>query len=116
MLDHTNVAQRLQVRDFMDDLRGAGVSTGGPPPYGPKDKAKPVRSTAGSRSHRVRQALIGSVFRYPAVRLSRKCIAERHVGLDVQDGRAVDEVKPRMCRTGPSTLRSSTAERPMGLE
>jgi len=40
VLDHTNVAQRLQVRDFMDDLRGAGVSTGGPPPYGPKDKAR----------------------------------------------------------------------------
>ena len=40
VLDHTNVAQRLQVRDFMDDLRGAGVTTGGPPPYGSKDKAK----------------------------------------------------------------------------
>ena len=39
-LDASNVAQRLQVRDFMDDLRGAGVSTGGPPPYGAKDKAR----------------------------------------------------------------------------
>ena len=37
-LTATNVAQRLQVRDFMDDLRGSGVNTGGPPPFGPKDK------------------------------------------------------------------------------
>jgi len=39
-LTASNVAQRLQVRDFMDDLRGTGVSTGGPPPFGPKDKQR----------------------------------------------------------------------------
>jgi uncharacterized protein YaiI (UPF0178 family) len=39
-LTDTNVQQRLQVRDFFDDLRGAGVQTGGPPPYGPKDKQR----------------------------------------------------------------------------
>lgn len=39
-LDGTNVHQRLQVRDFMDDLRGTGVQTGGPPPYGPKDRQR----------------------------------------------------------------------------
>jgi hypothetical protein len=33
-----NVGERLAVRDFMDDLRGSGVATGGPRPYGPKDR------------------------------------------------------------------------------
>ena len=33
-----NVGERLSVRDFMDGLRGAGVVTGGPRPFGPKDK------------------------------------------------------------------------------
>lgn len=33
-----NVSQRLQVRDYMDELRGSGINTGGPPPFGPKDK------------------------------------------------------------------------------
>jgi len=39
-LTETNVRQRLAMRDFMDDLRGGGVMTGGPPPYGPKDKQR----------------------------------------------------------------------------
>lgn len=33
-----NVGERLAVRDFMDDLRGSGMLTGGPRPYGPKDR------------------------------------------------------------------------------
>ncbi|MDQ6885990.1 MAG: YaiI/YqxD family protein [Gemmatimonadota bacterium] len=33
-----NIGERLSVRDFMDGLRSAGVETGGPKPYGPKDK------------------------------------------------------------------------------
>ena len=33
-----NVGERLAVRDFMDGLRGAGVETSGPRPYGPKDR------------------------------------------------------------------------------
>lgn len=33
-----NVGERLSVRDFMDAARGAGVVTGGPRPYGPKDR------------------------------------------------------------------------------
>lgn len=37
LLDAGNVRQRLAVRDLMDDLRGAGVNTGGPPPFSPKD-------------------------------------------------------------------------------
>lgn len=36
----SNVAQRLAMRDFMDELRGEGVMTGGPPPYSPKDKQR----------------------------------------------------------------------------
>lgn len=36
--DADNVRERLSVRDFMDSLRGAGVQTGGPPPYGERDK------------------------------------------------------------------------------
>ncbi len=33
-----NVASRLSVRDFMDDLRGAGMIVGGSKPYSPQDK------------------------------------------------------------------------------
>ncbi len=39
-LTETNVRQRLAMRNFMDELRGGGVMTGGPPPYGPKDKQR----------------------------------------------------------------------------
>ena len=33
-----NIGERLAVRDFMDGLRAVGVATGGPRPYGAKDK------------------------------------------------------------------------------
>lgn len=33
-----NIRQRLTMRDFMDELRGSGVVTGGPPPLGPRDR------------------------------------------------------------------------------
>ncbi len=33
-----NIGERLSVRNFMDDLRSAGVETGGPAGFGPKDK------------------------------------------------------------------------------
>lgn len=36
--DAENVGERLAVRDFMDGLRGAGIETGGPRPYGPRDR------------------------------------------------------------------------------
>ena len=39
-LTEENVRQRLAMRDFMDQLRGGGVMTGGPPPFGPKDKQR----------------------------------------------------------------------------
>ena len=40
LLDQENVRQRLAVRDRMDALRGAGIATGGPAAYGPKDKQR----------------------------------------------------------------------------
>ncbi len=33
-----NVRSRLSLRNFMEGLRGAGMITGGPPQYGPKEK------------------------------------------------------------------------------
>ncbi len=33
-----NVRERLSVRDFMQNLRDSGMDTGGPAPFGPKDK------------------------------------------------------------------------------
>ncbi len=33
-----NVGERLSVRNFMDELRGSGVDTGGPAPYGDPEK------------------------------------------------------------------------------
>lgn len=36
--DEENIAERLSVRDFMADLRDAGVMTGGPKAYSDKDK------------------------------------------------------------------------------
>lgn len=33
------IRERLSLRNFMDDLRSAGVTTGGPPALGPRDKA-----------------------------------------------------------------------------
>ena len=36
--DASNIASRLSMRDFMDDMRGAGMVTGGSRPYGDRDK------------------------------------------------------------------------------
>lgn len=33
-----NIRERLNLRDFMDTLRGSGVDTGGPPPLGQADR------------------------------------------------------------------------------
>lgn len=38
LLDAKNVRQQLAMRDFMDSMRGSGVMTGGPPPFGAKEK------------------------------------------------------------------------------
>src|SRR5687768_2538156 len=39
-VEHTEetVGERLSVRDFADALRGAGIETGGPRPFGARDK------------------------------------------------------------------------------
>ena len=39
-VEHTEetVGERLSVRDFADALRGAGIDTGGPRPFGARDK------------------------------------------------------------------------------
>ncbi|NLG59327.1 MAG: YaiI/YqxD family protein, partial [Gammaproteobacteria bacterium] len=33
-----NIAERLSVRDFMEELRGAGVQTGGPAAFHARDR------------------------------------------------------------------------------
>ncbi len=33
-----NIRERLNMRDFMDELRGSGVMTGGPATFGPRDR------------------------------------------------------------------------------
>ena len=33
-----NIRERLSMRNFMDELRGSGVATGGPAPLGPRDR------------------------------------------------------------------------------
>jgi len=35
-----NVGERLSMRDFLQGLRDSGVETGGPKPFGPKDKER----------------------------------------------------------------------------
>ncbi len=40
LYNEDNIAERLSVRNFMDDLRSGGVLTKGPKPYGDKDKNK----------------------------------------------------------------------------
>jgi uncharacterized protein len=37
-LNESNVGERLSMRNFMDDLRSSGVETGGPAPYGAREK------------------------------------------------------------------------------
>ncbi len=38
--DRNNIGQILGMRDFMDELRGAGVETGGPKSFGVKERQK----------------------------------------------------------------------------
>lgn len=35
-----NISERLSMRDFMQELRDSGMDTGGPAPFGTKDKGK----------------------------------------------------------------------------
>lgn len=40
VFDEGNIGERLATRDLMENLRGAGMVTGGPRPYGPLEKKK----------------------------------------------------------------------------
>ena len=35
-----NIRQRLNMRDFMDTMRGSGLDTGGPPPISQADRQR----------------------------------------------------------------------------
>lgn len=37
-LDGNNIGERLSVRNLKDEMRGAGMQTGGPPPFGDREK------------------------------------------------------------------------------
>lgn len=38
ILDEANIGERITMRNLMDELRGSDMVTGGPAPFGPKDK------------------------------------------------------------------------------
>ena len=38
ILDDANIGERITMRNLMDELRGSDLVTGGPAPFGPKDK------------------------------------------------------------------------------
>ncbi len=38
LLDNDNIGSRLATRNFLEEFRAAGMQTGGPAPYSPKDK------------------------------------------------------------------------------
>jgi uncharacterized protein YaiI (UPF0178 family) len=38
--DKNNIGQLLDMRNFMDELRGSGIETGGPPSFGQKERFK----------------------------------------------------------------------------
>ena len=38
--DKNNIGQLLDMRNFMEELRGSGIETGGPPSFGQKDRFK----------------------------------------------------------------------------
>ena len=40
VLDEGNVRQRLNLRDFMEEMRASGLASGGPPPFGDGDKQR----------------------------------------------------------------------------
>ena len=40
VLDEENVEEQLSLRDFSEALRSGGTETGGPPPYGAKEKQR----------------------------------------------------------------------------
>ncbi|OEU48055.1 MAG: hypothetical protein BA871_08625 [Desulfuromonadales bacterium C00003096] len=39
LYDKDNIRERLAMRDLMDELRGSGIDTGGPPPFNQQDRS-----------------------------------------------------------------------------
>lgn len=59
LLDERNVGERLAMRDFMDQLRGSGVSTGGPAPFSAADRhafARALDTVLAAHARRARAA------------------------------------------------------------
>jgi hypothetical protein len=50
-----NIRERLNMRDFMDQMRGAGLSSGGPPPLNDRDKQAFANSLDRLLTQRLRQ-------------------------------------------------------------
>ncbi len=48
-----NIRERLTMRDFMDTLRGSGIATGGPDPFGPRDRQSFANALDRWLAHRV---------------------------------------------------------------
>ncbi|NQZ58109.1 MAG: YaiI/YqxD family protein, partial [Lentisphaeraceae bacterium] len=44
VFDERNIANRLATRDLLDELRGSGIDTGGPPPYSQRDRQTFINS------------------------------------------------------------------------
>ena len=38
LIDGRNIDERLSMRNFLEEMRGAGMTTGGPPPYSASDR------------------------------------------------------------------------------
>ncbi len=52
----SSIAERLSIRNFMTDLRSAGISTGGPRPAEGKDKAKFASTLDATLTKRLKEA------------------------------------------------------------
>lgn len=56
LLDESNVRQRLNTRDFMEELRASGVMGGGPPPYDAKARQSFANALDRLLTKKVREA------------------------------------------------------------
>lgn len=46
-LDEHTIGEQLSIRNFLDELRGTGVETGGPPPFSARDKERFANALSG---------------------------------------------------------------------
>ena len=47
LLDEHTIGEQLSIRNFLDELRGTGVETGGPPPFSARDKERFANALSG---------------------------------------------------------------------